>query len=160
MWFSPPPPQGLEEGISQITSKSHVSPTTLVWNFPIEITFKSTNPSGCECLGRGGRSTPRCLLHPRFFGRAADCHECLRTWFFWKRRGERLRSCSRALHTWKVSRQPCHLSGLKDRLISKLQCYRRDKTVPISAYHDLAVWYKGCGFSSSSPWLLLLLAIL
>uniref|UniRef100_A0A8C3D3A2 B9 domain-containing protein 1 n=1 Tax=Cairina moschata TaxID=8855 RepID=A0A8C3D3A2_CAIMO len=40
------PTAGLEEGISQITSKSDVSPTTLIWNFPIEITFKSTNPSG------------------------------------------------------------------------------------------------------------------
>ncbi|XP_010001883.1 PREDICTED: B9 domain-containing protein 1 [Chaetura pelagica] len=40
------PAQGLEEGISQITSKSHVSPSTLIWNFPIDITFKSTNPSG------------------------------------------------------------------------------------------------------------------
>uniref|UniRef100_A0A803Y822 Uncharacterized protein n=1 Tax=Meleagris gallopavo TaxID=9103 RepID=A0A803Y822_MELGA len=37
-------PQGLEEGISQITSKSDVAPTTFVWNFPIDITFKSTNP--------------------------------------------------------------------------------------------------------------------
>ncbi|KAI1233653.1 hypothetical protein IHE44_0004092 [Lamprotornis superbus] len=43
------PTAGLEEGISQITSKSSVSPTTLVWNFPIDITFKSTNPFGCEC---------------------------------------------------------------------------------------------------------------
>ncbi|XP_068063349.1 B9 domain-containing protein 1 [Anomalospiza imberbis] len=40
------PTAGLEEGISQITSKSSVSPTTLVWNFPIDITFKSTNPFG------------------------------------------------------------------------------------------------------------------
>ncbi|XP_061201711.1 B9 domain-containing protein 1 isoform X2 [Neopsephotus bourkii] len=40
------PTAGLEEGISQITSTSDVSPTTLVWNFPIDITFKSTNPSG------------------------------------------------------------------------------------------------------------------
>uniref|UniRef100_A0A8C0F008 B9 domain-containing protein 1 n=1 Tax=Bubo bubo TaxID=30461 RepID=A0A8C0F008_BUBBB len=40
------PTAGLEEGISQITSKSEVAPTTLVWNFPIDITFKSTNPSG------------------------------------------------------------------------------------------------------------------
>ncbi|XP_010718123.1 voltage-dependent T-type calcium channel subunit alpha-1H-like [Meleagris gallopavo] len=42
---------GLEEGISQITSKSDVAPTTFVWNFPIDITFKSTNPSGCGCCG-------------------------------------------------------------------------------------------------------------
>ncbi|XP_066416862.1 B9 domain-containing protein 1 [Molothrus aeneus] len=40
------PTAGLEEGISQIASKSSVSPTTLVWNFPIDITFKSTNPFG------------------------------------------------------------------------------------------------------------------
>ncbi|XP_064317497.1 B9 domain-containing protein 1 [Phalacrocorax carbo] len=40
------PTAGLEEGISQITSKSDVAPTMLVWNFPINITFKSTNPSG------------------------------------------------------------------------------------------------------------------
>uniref|UniRef100_A0A8V5HB00 B9 domain-containing protein 1 n=1 Tax=Melopsittacus undulatus TaxID=13146 RepID=A0A8V5HB00_MELUD len=40
------PTAGLEEGISQITSTSEVSPTTLIWNFPIDITFKSTNPSG------------------------------------------------------------------------------------------------------------------
>ncbi|XP_057237274.1 B9 domain-containing protein 1 isoform X1 [Malurus melanocephalus] len=45
------PTAGLEEGISQITSKSSASPTTLVWNFPIDITFKSTNPFGCECWG-------------------------------------------------------------------------------------------------------------
>uniref|UniRef100_A0A8C3V314 B9 domain-containing protein 1 n=3 Tax=Passeriformes TaxID=9126 RepID=A0A8C3V314_CATUS len=40
------PTAGLEEGISQITSKSSVLPTTLVWNLPIDITFKSTNPFG------------------------------------------------------------------------------------------------------------------
>uniref|UniRef100_A0A8C5TV37 B9 domain-containing protein 1 n=1 Tax=Malurus cyaneus samueli TaxID=2593467 RepID=A0A8C5TV37_9PASS len=48
------PTAGLEEGISQITSKSSASPTTLVWNFPIDITFKSTNPFGCECWGHCG----------------------------------------------------------------------------------------------------------
>ncbi|XP_004071593.1 B9 domain-containing protein 1 isoform X2 [Oryzias latipes] len=36
---------GLEEGITQITCKSSLS-RTLVWNFPLETTFKSTNPSG------------------------------------------------------------------------------------------------------------------
>ncbi|XP_035988057.1 B9 domain-containing protein 1 isoform X2 [Fundulus heteroclitus] len=36
---------GLEEGITQITSKSTQS-HRLIWNFPLEITFKSTNPSG------------------------------------------------------------------------------------------------------------------
>ncbi|XP_059572904.1 B9 domain-containing protein 1 [Alligator mississippiensis] len=40
------PTTGLEEGISQITSKSGDAQQTLVWNFPIDITFKSTNPYG------------------------------------------------------------------------------------------------------------------
>ncbi|TRY59062.1 hypothetical protein DNTS_008383, partial [Danionella cerebrum] len=39
------PTSGLEEGISQITSKGRVS-QSLVWNFPLDITFKSTNPFG------------------------------------------------------------------------------------------------------------------
>ncbi|XP_074137819.1 B9 domain-containing protein 1 isoform X1 [Sminthopsis crassicaudata] len=40
------PTSGLEEGISQITSKSADVQHSLVWNFPIDITFKSTNPFG------------------------------------------------------------------------------------------------------------------
>lgn len=43
--------QGLEEGISQITSKSQDVRRALVWNFPIDVTFKSTNPYGCESAG-------------------------------------------------------------------------------------------------------------
>ncbi|XP_045841867.1 B9 domain-containing protein 1 isoform X2 [Meles meles] len=40
------PTAGLEEGISQITSKSQDVRRALVWNFPIDVTFKSTNPYG------------------------------------------------------------------------------------------------------------------
>ncbi|XP_034297387.1 B9 domain-containing protein 1 [Pantherophis guttatus] len=40
------PTTGLEEGISQITSKSRNVQQNLVWNFPIDVTFKSTNPFG------------------------------------------------------------------------------------------------------------------
>ncbi|KAG8433262.1 hypothetical protein GDO86_017519 [Hymenochirus boettgeri] len=40
------PTSGVEEGISQITSKNQSAEQKLVWNFPIEITFKSTNPFG------------------------------------------------------------------------------------------------------------------
>lgn len=40
------PTAGLEEGISQITSKSMDRRQTFVWNFPLDITFKSTNPFG------------------------------------------------------------------------------------------------------------------
>ncbi|MED6291610.1 B9 domain-containing protein 1 [Characodon lateralis] len=39
------PTTGLEEGITQITSKS-IQSHRLIWNFPLETTFKSTNPSG------------------------------------------------------------------------------------------------------------------
>ncbi|XP_006048897.3 B9 domain-containing protein 1 isoform X1 [Bubalus bubalis] len=42
------PTAGLEEGISQITSKSQDARRVLVWNFPIDVTFKSTNPYGCS----------------------------------------------------------------------------------------------------------------
>ncbi|KAK2111024.1 hypothetical protein P7K49_010770 [Saguinus oedipus] len=45
------PTAGLEEGISQITSKSQDMRQALVWNFPIDVTFKSTNPYGCESAG-------------------------------------------------------------------------------------------------------------
>ncbi|XP_036152342.1 B9 domain-containing protein 1 isoform X2 [Myotis myotis] len=40
------PTAGLEEGISQIASKSPDVRQALVWNFPIDVTFKSTNPFG------------------------------------------------------------------------------------------------------------------
>ncbi|XP_063286524.1 B9 domain-containing protein 1 isoform X1 [Pelobates fuscus] len=40
------PTLGVEEGISQITSKNQSIQPNLVWNFPFEITFKSTNPYG------------------------------------------------------------------------------------------------------------------
>ncbi|XP_013862393.1 B9 domain-containing protein 1 isoform X2 [Austrofundulus limnaeus] len=39
------PTTGLEEGITQITCKSSHS-HRLIWNFPLETTFKSTNPYG------------------------------------------------------------------------------------------------------------------
>nr|XP_033770669.1 B9 domain-containing protein 1 isoform X1 [Geotrypetes seraphini] len=40
------PTAGLEEGISQITSKNPGIQQTMVWNFPLDISFKSTNPYG------------------------------------------------------------------------------------------------------------------
>ena len=39
---------GLEEGISQITKKSCDERQLFVWNFPLEIAYKSTNPHGCK----------------------------------------------------------------------------------------------------------------
>ncbi|XP_047427395.1 B9 domain-containing protein 1 [Mugil cephalus] len=40
------PATGLEEGITQITRKNIQFSHKLIWNFPLEITFKSTNPAG------------------------------------------------------------------------------------------------------------------
>lgn len=40
--------QGLEEGISQVGKCSNDERRMFVWNFPLEITFKSTNPFGCK----------------------------------------------------------------------------------------------------------------
>lgn len=56
--------QGLEEGISQIASKSQDVRQALVWNFPIDVTFKSTNPYGCESAGRDGGGGVRCRTSP------------------------------------------------------------------------------------------------
>jgi B9 domain-containing protein 1 len=36
----------MEEGISQITKKDMDG--RFIWNFPIEVTFKATNPHGCK----------------------------------------------------------------------------------------------------------------
>ncbi|XP_050526209.1 B9 domain-containing protein 1-like [Daktulosphaira vitifoliae] len=37
---------GMEEGISQIAKKSQDERQIIVWNFPLDICFKSTNPHG------------------------------------------------------------------------------------------------------------------
>eukprot|EP01135_Chromosphaera_perkinsii_P007137 Nk52_evm11s710 gene=Nk52_evmTU11s710 len=37
---------GLEEGITQITQKADNGTNEFVWNFPLEATFKATNPFG------------------------------------------------------------------------------------------------------------------
>ncbi|XP_023702106.1 B9 domain-containing protein 1 isoform X3 [Cryptotermes secundus] len=37
---------GLEEGISQIVKRSRDERQLFVWNFPLDVTFKSTNPHG------------------------------------------------------------------------------------------------------------------
>mmetsp|Transcript_44179 Transcript_44179/g.140597 ORF Transcript_44179/g.140597 Transcript_44179/m.140597 type:complete len:205 (+) Transcript_44179:202-816(+) len=46
--------EGVEDGITQVTRKSPSNPdSNLVWNFPLDITYKSTNPFGWPqmCLG-------------------------------------------------------------------------------------------------------------
>ena len=40
--------QGWEEGLSQTTKKSVDRRQVFVFNFPLDITFKSTSPFGCE----------------------------------------------------------------------------------------------------------------
>ncbi|CAN7993116.1 unnamed protein product, partial [Ixodes hexagonus] len=39
---------GIEEGISQVCKKSRDSRGIFVWNFPLDITYKSSNPYGCK----------------------------------------------------------------------------------------------------------------
>lgn len=58
--------QGLEEGITQITCKGSQSSHKLIWNFPLEATFKSTNPSGCEHYTHTteGRLVAVAFIHP------------------------------------------------------------------------------------------------
>ncbi|KAB7505620.1 hypothetical protein Anas_06457, partial [Armadillidium nasatum] len=38
--------KGIEEGSSQSTRRSEDERSIFVWNFPIDVTFKSTNPFG------------------------------------------------------------------------------------------------------------------
>ena len=40
--------QGLEEGITQMAKKSLDDRQSFVLNFPLDVTFKSTNPYGCK----------------------------------------------------------------------------------------------------------------
>lgn len=42
--------QGIEEGLTQICKCSDDPRNLAVWNFPLEVTFKSTNPYGCESM--------------------------------------------------------------------------------------------------------------
>lgn len=39
-------PQGLDTGLSQIAQRAGGQDTSVVWNFPIDVTFKSTNAFG------------------------------------------------------------------------------------------------------------------
>lgn len=43
--------QGLEEGISQMCKRSRDERQCFIWNFPLDITFKSSNPFGCKYFG-------------------------------------------------------------------------------------------------------------
>ncbi|KAI2581814.1 B9 domain containing 1 [Homo sapiens] len=78
------PTAGLEEGISQITSKSQDVRQALVWNFPIDVTFKSTNPYGY----RAQRVWTRCVR---------------------ERCGSRLWGRARALLTWPAQKDHPHV---------------------------------------------------
>ena len=39
--------QGISEGITQTATRGSLD-NNFVWNFPLDITFKSTNPFGCN----------------------------------------------------------------------------------------------------------------
>jgi hypothetical protein len=38
--------QGIDSGFSQVAQKGSAGDASVVWNFPIDVTFKSTNPFG------------------------------------------------------------------------------------------------------------------
>jgi len=46
LWYLKAVIQGHEGGLSQITTKSDDERQLFVWNFPLDVTFKSTNPFG------------------------------------------------------------------------------------------------------------------
>jgi B9 domain-containing protein 1 len=75
------PISGTQEGMSQATRRSSDGRHVCVWNFPVEVTFKSTNPfgwpqivvvvSGIDSLGRDvvrGYGHLPMLPRPRSFG--------------------------------------------------------------------------------------------
>jgi len=76
--------QGMDEGISQITSKSQSG--EFVWNFPLEATFKSSNPHGCKLENNACRAVCRQLDSGNIFfnrnghvfcNRASDRPQCV-----------------------------------------------------------------------------------
>ncbi|XP_005349969.1 B9 domain-containing protein 1 [Microtus ochrogaster] len=106
------PTAGLEEGISQIASKSQDVRQALVWNFPIDVTFKSTNPYGWPQIvlsvygpdvfgndvvrgygvvhvpfspGRGCRSTPVLCLRPASSKCSSLVFSYVLSWFMGRR---------------------------------------------------------------------------
>lgn len=117
--------QGLEEGITQITCKGSQSSHRLIWNFPLETTFKSTNPSGCKynlhiaasCGHWGGfhilsiiffilistNITEYSRVTFSSFFRASACSECVWSGCVRQRCGSWLRSNTHPLHAWTVS---------------------------------------------------------
>lgn len=42
--------KGLEEGLTQTAKKSTDDRQCIIFNFPLDITWKSTNPYGCKYL--------------------------------------------------------------------------------------------------------------
>lgn len=71
--------QGVEQGISQISRKSGGSNRTIVWNFPIDVAFQSSNAHGwprivisvynLDLLGRDVVRGYACVVVPPFAGR-------------------------------------------------------------------------------------------
>lgn len=75
--------KGLEEGITQITKKSRDARQLFVWNFPLDLTFKSTNPFGCKTTFCS--ATCCCGIVTQWMCRASACVECLWFGYIWTR---------------------------------------------------------------------------
>ena len=52
--------QGIDQGFSQVARKSSGGDSTVVWNFPIDVTFKATNAHGWPRLVVSVYSKVRC----------------------------------------------------------------------------------------------------
>lgn len=56
--------QGVDAGLSQIARKSSGEDSTVVWNFPIDLTFKSTNAFGWPRIAISVSSRPQPNIPP------------------------------------------------------------------------------------------------
>ena len=79
--------QGIDTGFSQVARKGSSSgDTSIVWNFPVDVTFKSTNPFGWPRLVLSVYSQVRheevWVAHAR---RSCDCrrHDTMRYTYFY-----------------------------------------------------------------------------
>ena len=95
--------------MSQIARKDYTPNANLVWNFPMDITWKSTNPFGCTCAV--APLMPAALQRPKLTGvgcvhpplpRATARCERVQGRLLWQGRCPRLRQCAHSPDAGKV----------------------------------------------------------
>ena len=145
------PIQGVEQGISQISRKAGGSNQLIVWNFPIDIAFQSTNAHGwprlvvsvynLDFMGRDVVRGYACVLVPPFPGR-------------YVRYAKMFVPCSTSMMqgflAWLSGNRPefyhaKFISQGKDREVTKVSSSGVVKVV----LNVTAMGLKKCGYSSS-----------